>query len=88
MLETLQVTENFTYPLGNTCCYNYYETTIKSILKGAWVAQSVECPALNFSSGHDLKVMGSHVRLHAQQGIYLRFSLSLSLCLSSPQINK
>ena len=27
-------------------------------LGAAWVAQSVECPTLDFGSGHDLKVMG------------------------------
>ena len=26
---------------------------------GAWVAQSVECPTLNFGSGHDPRVVGS-----------------------------
>ena len=27
--------------------------------EGAWVAQSVECLTLDFSSGHDLRVVGS-----------------------------
>ena len=26
---------------------------------GTWVAQGVDCPTLDFGSGHDLKVMGS-----------------------------
>jgi len=32
---------------------------MKNTLKGCWVAQLVECPSLDFSSGHDLRVMGS-----------------------------
>ena len=27
---------------------------------GAWVAQSIECPTLDFGSGHDLRVMRSN----------------------------
>ena len=27
-------------------------------MQGVWVAQSVKCPTLDFSSGHDLRVVG------------------------------
>ena len=42
---------------------------------------SVECPILDFGSGHDPRVMGSslQVELHTEHGTYLRFSPSLSL---------
>ena len=37
----------------------------KHLLEGAWVAQLVRCLTLGFSSGHNLKVVGSspHVGL-------------------------
>ena len=40
-------------------------TEIRGGLRGAWVAQSVKRPALDFSSGHDLAVheIKPHVRL-------------------------
>ena len=48
--------------------------------RGAWVAQSVECLNLDFSSGHDPRVIGlSHVGLCAECGVCLGFSLSLKL---------
>ena len=28
------------------------------IIRDAWMAQSVECPTLDFGSSHDLRVMG------------------------------
>ena len=31
----------------------------KGVLRGAWVAQSVECLTLDFSSGHDPRAVGS-----------------------------
>ena len=41
------------------------------------------CPALAFGSGHDLMVCGiePHLRLHAERGTCLGFSLPLSLTL-------
>ena len=51
--------------------------------RGAWVAQSVKCPSLGFSSGHDLTVLssspmsGSVLTGRSLLGI---LSLSLSLC--------
>ena len=48
---------------------------------GAWMAQSVECPALAFSSGHDLTVRGlePHVRLRTDSVEFAGDSLSLPL---------
>ena len=50
------------------------------------MAQLVERPTLDFSLGHDFRVMrsSSYVGLHAHQGIYLGFSLSFFLCPSPP----
>lgn len=51
--------------------------------RGVWVAQLVECLPLGFVSGYDQgHEMGPHNGLRTQHGVYLRFSLSLSLCLS------
>ena len=49
--------------------------------QGAWVAQLVKRPALDFSSGHDLAVRGmeSRVGLGTERGICMGSSLSLSL---------
>ena len=40
---------------------------IKITMRGAWVAQSVKLPILDFNSGHDLTIheMEPHIRLHA-----------------------
>ena len=43
--------------------------------QGTWVARSVKHPALDFCSGHDLRVSTGHTAC-------LRFSLSLVLCPS------
>jgi len=50
------------------------------------VAQLVKCPALDFSSGHDLKSpeIKLHIGLLAGCGACLRFSSSLFLCSSPP----
>ena len=50
---------------------------------GTCVAQSVQCPTLDFGSGHDLSV-------HAQHGVCLRFSPSAHphACSLSLKINK
>ena len=53
------------------------------------MAQSVECPALDFGSGHDLRVVGlePQVGFHAESpGNCLRYSLSLPLALSHSKI--
>ena len=50
--------------------------------KDNWVAQSVECPTLGFSSGHDLGVLRwspTHIRLHAWHGVFFFFFLSFYL---------
>ena len=56
-------------------------TTIKNIsVRGTWVAQAVGHLALDFSSGHDLRVMGLSpvLWLCAQWGACLRSFPSLS----------
>ena len=56
------------------------------------MAQSVKCPTLNFSSGHNLWLRSCdiepHVRLHTGCGVCLRFSLSFSLNTSYPLLKK
>ena len=51
--------------------------------RGTWVVQSVKCPILNFSSGHDLTVMGSSPTLGSAQGMESAWD-SLSLLLLLP----
>ena len=46
------------------------------VLVDTWVAQSVECPTLDFGSGHDLRVVGSSPM---SQREILSSSASLSL---------
>ena len=57
--------------------------TLKYLLWGAWVAQLVKHPTLDFGSGHDLIVHGieSYIGLctDLMAWAYLGFSLSLSL---------
>ena len=57
-------------------------------MQGLWVAQSVKHLTLDFSSGHDLRVLRLSSRSDsAQWGVCLGFfSLSLSLCSASPLI--
>ena len=67
---------------------------------GAWVAQSVKCPTLDFSSGHDLRVHGfepciglcADIAEPAWDSLSPSLSapplLSLSLCSSLSQKNK
>ena len=68
---------------------------------GTWVAQSIECPPLGFSSGHDLAVREFEPRVGlwadgSEPGACFRFCVSLSLCpspvhalsLSVSKINK
>ena len=65
----------------------HFGTSFKTHLlsRHAWVAQLVECPALDFGSGHDLTVreFEPRVGLHAGHGGCLGFSLSLFLSPSS-----
>ena len=67
----------------------HYSKFFKSNDRGPRAPQSVERPALNFSSGHDLTVLRSSttVRLCTKHGTCLGFFLSFSLlppshCLS------
>ena len=50
------------------------------------MAQSVNCPTLDFGSGHDLMVheIDPHVGLHAGRGACLGFSLSPSPSVPPP----
>ena len=57
---------------------------------GAWVAQSVKCPTLAVSLGHDLMVceFETHLGLYADSAETAWDSLSLSLSLSfSPSLS-
>ena len=65
--------------------------------RGAWVAQSVRCPTLDFGSGHDLKVGEFEPRTELAWDSLstsftalpqLMFNLSLSLSLSLSLQNK
>ena len=51
---------------------------------GAWVAQSVKCPTLDFGSGHDLTVMGSSPMSGSVLAVpaWDFLSLALSFCPS------
>ena len=58
--------------------------------RGAWVAQSVKCPALDFRSGHDPTVRGfkPHIRLCADSVEPAWDSLSPSLSAPPPSKKK
>ena len=85
--------------------FSLYETILASLLpsqmsafslstatsRGAWVAQSVKPLTLDFSSGHDLRVLGLSLTLAPRSmRSLLEVSLSLSLLLPIPpsKINK
>ena len=53
------------------------------ISRGAWVAQSVECPTLAFGSGHDLTVVSSSPESGSVLSVEPAWD-SFSLSLSSP----
>ena len=58
---------------------------IKYIARGTYVAQSVDCPTLDFGSGHDPRVVGSSPKLGSGLSVEPAWdSLSL-LLLSSPK---
>ena len=46
--------------MGSFCgtMFYIYSTSIKISPRSAWVAQSIECLTLGFSSSHDLAVVG------------------------------
>ena len=44
--------------LGSTLGGAYLKKKNHKVLRGAWVAQLVKCPTLDFCSGHDLTVGG------------------------------
>ena len=46
--------------MGSSCPCQSFDTFLKNAdAWGAWVAQLVKCPTLDFSSGHDLTVVRS-----------------------------
>ena len=65
---------------------NKTKTKKKKTSQGTWVAQSVECPTLDFGSGHDLAVREFEplIGLHAG-GVEPAWD-SLSLSLSAPPL--
>jgi len=56
---------------------------------GAWVAQSVKCPTLDFRSGHDLRVVRSSPVSGSTLGhrACSRFSLAHSPSIPSPLLS-
>ena len=58
---------------------------LQMMKQGAWVAQLVKHPILDFSSGHGLTVGGTepHVSLHADSSMPSWDSLSPCLCTLS-----
>ena len=52
------------------------------MLRGAWAARSIEHPALDFGSGHDLRVMTLSAKLDSTLSVELAWD-SLPLCPSS-----
>ena len=44
-----------------------YKSKIQVICGGTWVAKSVKCQTLDFSSGHDLRVLRSSLKLGSMQ---------------------
>ena len=55
-----------------------------TLVQGAWVAQSVECPTLNFSSGHDLTVHGIEPYAVSILSFLRILSFPLPVSLSAP----
>ena len=86
--STSEITEQF-YILNVVVTQMY--TWDKTVQRGAWVAQSVKRPTLNFGSGHDLMVQdprptsGSMLTARNLLGIP---SLPLCLPLTPLKINK
>lgn len=78
----------FFLQFSHNCLYSNY---IRTVSKGqrarrAWVAQSVECPTLDFSSGGDLKVLGSRPMPSSalsRESAYLPLSLPFPLLTHS-----
>lgn len=61
----------------------------KDSKRGAWIVQLITWLTFDFSSGYDLRVMRSHVRLRAQHSTCLRFfSLPLPLPLIVLSLSK
>ena len=60
---------------------DHFKVKIAVCFWGTWVAQLVGNLTLDFSSGHDLRVVPL-IKLHAQREVCFRFSLSLCLCPS------
>jgi len=56
--------------------------------QGTQVAQLVKRLTLDFGSGHNVRVVEPHVRLHIGCGTCLRFSLSLCMSLSLSLLKK
>ena len=63
-----------------------YNVMFLKEIDGTWVALSVECPTLDFGSGHDLVAgeFGPCVRLRADSAEHAWDSLSSTLSLSLP----
>lgn len=72
---------------GLTCSCNPCYNTIKTRDWGTWLAQSVKHPRLNFSSGHDFRVLRLSLVSCSVLGMDPVWdSLSLCLCTPPPQL--
>ena len=60
---------------------------LKVLFGGTWVAQSVECPTLDFGSGHDPQNLGIEPHIGLQVWNLLEM-ISLSVTLSKKIKNK
>ena len=88
-LETMSANGNLTVLHGPNIQHPGRENNYWSMgsfhSQGTWVAQSFDCPTLDFNSGHDLMVMRSSPVSDSMLSIESAGdSLSLSLSLSLP----
>ena len=83
---------SFLWPLLSWILKHITKVFKKCLYRGAWVAQSVKRPTLDFGSGHDLRVHGIEPRVElcddsAQPALdslspFLSLPLPCSRCLS------
>ena len=79
----IKIQSKHTFPLRGR--WDSYICNYECSFEGAWVAESVKCPTLDFGSGHDLKVVRSSPKLgSALMARSLRGILSLPFSLTLP----
>jgi len=72
---------NFLFPTPRT---KIFKELKRAEPRGAWVAQLVKCPTLDFSSGHDLRVVGSSPTSDSALGVELDWDSFSPLPLPLP----